>query len=104
MDLNLDYIFPTPIWWLDLDIDVAAMQEICYGIAESMPTKERSNRGILNYQSPDFFGEELIQEPEDDEFANLCRQIKFYGNKAFDSFESCATTLEFANVWININN
>jgi len=104
MDLNLDYLFPTPIWWLDLDIDVAAMQEICYGIAENMPTKERSNRGILNYQSPDFFGEELVKEPEDDVFAELCRQIKHWGNKAFDSFESCATTLEFANVWININN
>ena len=101
--MNLDYIFPTPIWWTDLDIDIEAMQDICYGIAESMPTKERSNRGLLNYQSPDFFGEELCKE-EDDEFGKLARTIKDFGNKCFDSFESCVTTLEFANLWININN
>jgi uncharacterized protein (TIGR02466 family) len=105
MTLNLDYIFPTPIWWVDLDVDVAKMQEICYGIAKSMPSKIRSNRGLMNYQSPDFFGEEVMKgEPEEDEFANLLRQIKTTANKAFDSFESCVTTLEFANVWININN
>tara|TARA_B100000131_G_scaffold142151_1_gene138285 strand:- start:731 stop:1441 length:711 start_codon:yes stop_codon:yes gene_type:complete len=101
--MNLDYIFPTPIWWTDLDIDIEAMQDICYGIAETMPTKERSNRGLLNYQSPDFFGEELCKE-EDDEFGKLARTIKDFGNKCFDSFESCVTTLEFANMWININN
>ena len=86
--MNLDYIFPTPIWWTDLDIDLEAMQDICYGIAEGMPTKERSNRGLLNYQSPDFFGEELCKEGDDDEFANLARSIKEFGNKCFDSFES----------------
>ena len=69
MELNLDYLFPTPIWWTDLDIDIEAMQDICYSIANDMPTKERSNRGLLNYQSPDFFGEELVQEPEDDELS-----------------------------------
>lgn len=105
MNLNLDYIFPTPIWWVDLDIDVAKMQEICYGIAESMPSKSRSNRGLMNYQSPDFFGEELIKgEPEEDEFAHLLRCIKTSANAAFDTFESQVTTLDFANVWININN
>ena len=104
MDLNLDYLFPTPIWWVDLDhINIKEMQDICYGIAENMETKERSNRGLLNYQSPDFFGEKLCLE-EDDEFGKLARSIKEFGNKAFDSFESCVTTLEFANIWININN
>ena len=104
MDLNLDYLFPTPIWWVDLDhINIKEMQDICYSIANDMPTKERSNRGLLNYQSPDFFGEELCKE-EDDEFGKLARSIKDFGNKAFDSFESCVTTLEFANIWININN
>ncbi|UNH61161.1 putative 2OG-Fe(II) oxygenase [Synechococcus phage S-SZBM1] len=103
--MNLDYIFPTPIWWVDLDIDIAKMQEICYGIAESMPSKSRSNRGQMNYQSPDFFGEEIIKgEDDDDEFAKLLKQIKQSANEAFDTFESQVTTLEFANVWVNINN
>ena len=58
--MNLDYIFPTPIWWVDLKIDVQKMQDICYEIANTMEGKARSNRGILNYQSPDFMGEQVI--------------------------------------------
>ena len=102
--LNLDYVFPTPIWWMDTDIDCSKMQDIAYDIAQNMDGKGRSNRGAMNYQSPDFFGEEIIKEDDDDEFCKLLKLIKEWGNKAFDSYESCVTTLEFANAWININN
>ena len=66
--LNLDYVFPTPIWWMDTDIDCSKMQDIAYDIAQNMDGKGRSNRGAMNYQSPDFFGEEIIKEDDDDEF------------------------------------
>ena len=52
--MNLDYIFPTPIWWVDLDIDLEEMGRICVDTAINMEGKARSNRGLLNYQSPDF--------------------------------------------------
>lgn len=103
--LNLDYIFPTPIWSAELDIDIREMQKICYEVAEMMPGKSRSNRGVKNYQSPDFSAEQIIKSgQEGDEFAKALVQIKALANQAFDTFESFATTLVFANTWININN
>ena len=73
--MNLDYIFPTPIWWVDLKIDVQKMQDICYEIANTMEGKARSNRGVLNYQSPDFMGEQVIEDLDNgthvDEFGLL---------------------------------
>jgi len=102
--LTLDYIFPTPIWSAELDIDVREMQKICYEIAKSRPSKSRSNRGIKNYQSPDFSAEQIIQDGgESDEFAKALIQIRMLANEAFDTFESFATTLRFANTWINIS-
>ena len=103
--MNLDYIFPTPIWWVDLDIDLAEMGRICVDTAMNMEGQERSNRGMLNYQSPDFFGEQIINDPEldGDEFKKLLLLIKEKACEAFDSFGSTSTTLEYANVWMNIN-
>ena len=103
--LNLDYIFPTPIWSAELDIDVRELQKICYEIAKSIPGKSRSNRGAKNYQSPDFSAEKIIKDSgENDEFAKALMQIKTLANEAFETFESFATTLVLANTWININN
>jgi uncharacterized protein (TIGR02466 family) len=103
--INLDYIFPTPVWWADIDVDVREIQSICYEIAASMPSKSRTNRGAKNYQSPDFLAETVIEEGSvDDELAKALTQIKSLANEAFSSYGSFATTLRFANVWININN
>lgn len=103
--ISLDYIFPTPIWWTDIGVDIEKLQSICYSIADSMPSKAKTNRGAVNYQSPDFLAEQIIKDGgEDDEFAKALKQIKLLANEAFDSYESFATTLAFANTWININN
>jgi uncharacterized protein (TIGR02466 family) len=103
--MNLDYIFPTPIWWVDLDIDLAEMGRICVDTACNMEGQERSNRGMLNYQSPDFYGEPIINDPDldGDEFKKLLILIKEKACEAFDSFGSTSTTIEYANVWMNIN-
>ena len=104
--MNLDYIFPTPVWWTDLHLDINAMQDICYGIAESMEGKARSNRGLLNYQSPDFMGEQIIEDYEEnpDEFGRLLIEIKKNAMDCYTSYGPMSTELEFANVWINMNN
>jgi uncharacterized protein (TIGR02466 family) len=103
--MNLDYIFPTPIWWVDLDIDLAEMGRICVDTACNMEGQARSNRGMLNYQSPDFYGEPIINDPDldGDEFKKLLILIKEKACEAFDSFGSTSTTIEYANVWMNIN-
>ena len=104
--MNLDYIFPTPVWWTDLDMDINTMQEICYGIAETMPSKARSNRGLMNYQSPDFMGEQVIADYEEnpDEFGKLLIAIKKNALECYKTYGPMSTDLEFANVWINMNN
>ena len=37
--MNLDYIFPSPIWWVDLDIDLEEMERIVYHVANTMEEK-----------------------------------------------------------------
>lgn len=103
--MNLDYIFPTPVWWVDLDIDLQEMERIVYNIANTMEGKARSNRGLLNYQSPDFMGEQILEDEEldGDEFKKLLQQIKEKATEAFGSYGSCHTTIEYANAWMNIN-
>ena len=105
--MNLDYIFPTPIWWVDLKIDVQKMQDICYEIANTMEGKARSNRGLLNYQSPDFMGEQVIEdfdnETQVDEFGLLLKDIKKNALECYKTFGPMSTELDFANVWINLN-
>lgn len=103
--MNLDYIFPTPVWWVDLDIDLQEMERIVYNIASTMEGKSRSNRGMLNYQSPDFMGEQILKDEEldGDEFKKLLQQIKAKATEAFGSYGSCHTTIEYANAWMNIN-
>lgn len=104
--MNLDYIFPSPIWWVDLDIDLEEMERIVYHVANTMEGKDRSNRGLLNYQSPDFMGEQVINddELEGDEFKKLLIKIKEKAIEAFNSYGTPWTTIEYANAWININN
>lgn len=103
--MNLDYIFPTPVWWKDLDMDIPAIQDICYNIAETMPSKARSNRGTLNYQSPDFMGEQVIEDFDEnpDEFGRLLIKIKEKAQECYNTFGPASTGLEYANVWINMN-
>jgi len=103
--MNLDYIFPTPVWWVDLDIDLDEMERIVVDTALNMPGQSRSNRGMRNYQSPDFFGEPIINDAEldGDEFQKLLKLIKEHAIEAFSSFGATQTKIEFANVWMNIN-
>ena len=105
--MNLDYIFPTPIWWVDLKIDISKMQNICYSIANSMEGKSSSNRGLLNYQSPDFMGEQIVSDFDNgnkvDEFGLLLKDIKRNAVDCYKTFNPVSTELDFANVWVNIN-
>ena len=103
--MNLDYIFPTPVWWTDLDIDVNAMTDIVLDIANNNEGQYRSNRGELNYQSPDYLGEQILNDEslEGDEFKKLLHVIKKNAEIAFGTYGAEMSHIEYANVWMNIN-
>ena len=103
--MNLDYIFPTPVWWVDLDIDVDKMTDIVINIAENNEGQYRSNRGELNYQSPDYMGEQILadKELEGDEFQKLLRVIKEKAQETFATYGAEMSHIEYANTWMNIN-
>jgi len=104
--MNLDYIFPTPVWWVDLpEIDLKKMEEIVISVAENNESQYRSNRGGLNYQSPDYMGEQILanEELDGDEFQKLLRVIKEKAEQSFGTYGAEMSHIEYANAWMNIN-
>ena len=101
---NLQYIFPTPLWSYELDIDLEKMEAIVNEFALSNPGRQRTNRGARNYQSPDLYAEDIITESrlEGDEFRKLLIKIKEHAIESF-SASTDLFTLEYSNVWMNIN-
>jgi len=100
--LNLDYIFPQPIWWTDLNINLKKLEEFIYEFVEKTPTVNKSNRGEFNYQSSDFSGEQSIKD--NNGFSILFKEIKKYACKAFETYNTDVSKLRFSNAWINISN
>jgi len=96
--MNTDFYFPTPIWWLDTDIDNAPIAQLCNNLrAEDLEGRQISNNG--GWQSKDF------KLQEHDEFTNFVDTVtdmslsclKDYG------FVDGAYKLEMLNGWFNVN-
>ena len=96
--MNTDFYFPTPIWWLDTDIDNAPIAQLCNNLrAEDLEGRQIRNNG--GWQSKDF----KLQEHE--EFTNFVDTVtdmslsclKDYG------FVDGAYKLEMLNGWFNVN-
>lgn len=95
--MNLDFYFPTPVWWADTPVDVAPIKMLCDRLRDEDPTgRQISNNG--GWQSKDFKGDthnELNQLV--DYIVNNSQQcIEDYG------FHSDAR-LEMLNMWLNVN-
>lgn len=94
--MNVDYYFPTPIWWTDSNLDNDTILNYCYNLKKSNPEgKQISNRG--GWQSAEInAGEDL---PELVSFIMSCmpRTLVDYG------FDLNKTSTFFGNSWININ-
>jgi uncharacterized protein (TIGR02466 family) len=92
--MNLDFIFPTPVWWEDIGIDNKEVQKYCYLQKDKDPTgRKLSNRG--GWQSQDL---------------PLERDLKFLVDHIIDSCSIAMshygfhnTKLSFGNSWINIS-
>ena len=51
--MNLDYYFPTPVWWEQTEINNGPIEELAYRLRKENPTgRKLSNQG--GWQSMDF--------------------------------------------------
>jgi len=96
--MNLDFYFPTPIWWEHTGIDTTAMVDLTYKLMEQDPLGRRlSNQG--GWQSRDF------RPGVHPEFADIEAKIIQQTEQCVLDFgynpTSCFTVLE--NLWINVN-
>lgn len=98
--MNEEYLFPTPVWWCDLpDIDLNELRETIYHIRDNYDTQVRSNVG--GYQSQDFDGDYLLGCK--DALGDLARALQSHAEGIYSRFQSAATKVHLANLWININ-
>lgn len=94
--MNLDYYFPTPIWWEDTKIDVEPIKEWCYSLRRDDPEgRKLSNRG--GWQSQELVLGDYIPELVTHIMRNAERSIDDYG------YQPGKTKLFFGNSWVNIN-
>jgi uncharacterized protein (TIGR02466 family) len=96
--MNLDFYFPTPIWWEHTGIDTSAMVKLTYKLMEQDPVgRKLSNQG--GWQSCDFRPGTYA------EFAPIEKKIQEQTENCVRDFGydegSCFTVLE--NIWINVN-
>ncbi len=73
-NLNLEYIHPQPIWWIDLDITLKNLQKMVYGFIKKLPNQGNTNKSKLNYQSSNILNEQITNN----QFLLLLKQIKMY--------------------------
>jgi uncharacterized protein (TIGR02466 family) len=94
--MNLDFYFPTPIWWTDLNIDNNFVLDYCYQKRKENPVgRQLSNRG--GWQSEELPIKDDLIELTDRIMDSSVRTLDDYG------FESNKTSIFFGNSWININ-
>lgn len=93
--LNLDYYFPTPIWWADINIDREGLMKQIYDMRDTDPRgREISNRG--GWQSQEINGND-VAELRDTIFPLLDKTTSDYG------FDTKGKAFTFGNAWANIN-
>lgn len=98
--MNEEYLFPTPVWWCDLpDINLNELRQTIYEVRDDHDTQVRSNVG--GYQSQDFNGDFLLTC--DDALGDLARALQERAVGCYSRFQSAATQIKLANLWININ-
>lgn len=95
--LNLDFYFPTPVWWTDLDLDNTKLMDQIYDMRDNDPKgREISNRG--GWQSQEINPDD-IAELRDAIFPLVSQRcMSDYGYNPKD------LALVFGNAWANINN
>ena len=94
--MNLEYIFPTPIWQDMLSCDLYAMKKYITSVKNNSEGRKISNVG--GWQSDDYMPEGLLDSP-------ICQLITILEKKLQLCFQDygCDGHPRIANIWFNIN-
>jgi uncharacterized protein (TIGR02466 family) len=97
--MNLEFYFPTPLWWEQTNIDTTDMVKLCYSMREADPKGRRlSNEG--GWQSRDFRPgtHPEMKALEDRIQAQAEQSVRDYG------YNESVVMVVIENFWFNINN
>jgi len=97
--MNIDYYFPTPIWWEQTEIDTTAIIDLCYQLKnQDTVGRKLSNEG--GWQSNDFrpgtYKE--LQALEHRIMSQAAQCVRDYG------YKEDLVIIDIENFWFNINN
>jgi len=99
--LVCEYLFPSPIWCIDLQVDVKEISKYCLDVRDATNTRNLSNRGINSFQSQDIDTHNEIKKNK--ELSKLFSAVEEHANIAYSTYEPLAGSLSTKNFWININ-
>jgi len=94
--MNVDYIFPTPIWSVNLDIDLNPIRNYIYNLSNISSGRKVSNVG--GWQSSEFF----VSETTNENIRSLLKLIKRYLKVSYSDY-GFSEDVEIDNYWFNIN-
>jgi len=94
--MNLEYIFPTPIWQDILTCDLYAMRRYIASVKESSEGRKVSNVG--GWQSNDYQPEELLDTPVSQLISIIEKRMKL----CFGDY-GCTVNPKLGNIWFNVN-
>ena len=95
--MNTDYYFPTPIWWIDTQVDLSSLYDLYQKIRSNDPNgREMSNFG--GWQGQDILeGDYHLM----DDFIHVVEQ---YSDKCINDYGYAnSTKLKVSNLWFSAN-
>tara|TARA_Y100000389_G_C17471282_1_gene531365 strand:+ start:7580 stop:8173 length:594 start_codon:yes stop_codon:yes gene_type:complete len=96
--MNVDFYFPTPVWWEDTNIDNAPLMALCNTLREEDPEgRSISNNG--GWQSSNLI---LGQYDEFNQFLETVTELSFTCLDSY-GYVAGAYKLEMLNGWFNVN-
>lgn len=96
--MQLDYYFPTPIWWERVNINNTEIVNFCHNIRRNDPAGRRLSN-IGGWQSQN------LKPHEHQELHSLSSVIYQLSSKCIEDigYDVTNSSLEILNLWINVN-
>ena len=93
--MNTDYYFPTPIWWIDTQVNILEMHDLYLKIRENDSGREMSNFG--GWQGND------ILEGDYQLIDSFIKLVEDYSAKCINDYGFAPSTkLKISNLWSKI--
>lgn len=94
--MNTDYYFPTPIWWIDTQVNILEMHDLYLKIRENDSGREMSNFG--GWQGND------ILEGDYQLIDSFIKLVEDYSAKCINDYGFAPSTkLKISNLWFSAN-